>query len=107
MAASAATVIRTTVGQRVKRGEVLANLGNTGNTSAPHLHFHLMNNPSVLGASGVPYVIDRFTLSGHVSEADSNAAAGVEGNWSKSLFVKGSPRKKEFPTDGAIVDFAP
>jgi hypothetical protein len=67
-----------------------------------------MNNPSVLGASGVPYVIDGFTLSGHISEADFNAAAGLEGNWSKSLFVKGGgPRQKEFPTDGAIVDFAP
>lgn len=64
-----------------------------------------MNNPSVLGASGVPYVIDGVTLSGQISEADFNAAAGVEGNWSKSLFVKGSPRRKGFPTDGAIVDF--
>jgi len=99
--------IRVTLGQRVKRGEVLANLGNTGNTSAPHLHFHLMNNPSVLGASGVPYVIDRFTLSGQISEADFNAAAGLEGNWSKSLFVKGNPRQKEFPMDRAILDFAP
>jgi hypothetical protein len=41
------------------------------------------------------------------SEADSKAAAGLEGNWSKSLFVKGSPRQKEFPVDRAIVDFAP
>jgi hypothetical protein len=98
--------VRVSQGQHVRRGEVLAHLGNTGNTSAPHLHFHLMNNPSVLGASGVPYVIDRFALSGHISEGDSQAA-GLEGNWSKSLFAKGSPRQKEFPMDRAIVDFAP
>jgi murein DD-endopeptidase MepM/ murein hydrolase activator NlpD len=99
--------VRVTIGQRVRRGEVVANLGNTGNTSAPHLHFHLMDNPSVLGSSGLPYVIDRFTLSGRISAGDFKAAEGLEGIWSKSLSVKGSPRQKEFPVDGAIVDFAP
>lgn len=32
---------------QVKRGLVLGKLGNTGNTSAPQLHFHLINGPSV------------------------------------------------------------
>jgi hypothetical protein len=34
--------VNVNVGDRVKRGQVLAKLGNTGNTSGPHLHFHLM-----------------------------------------------------------------
>ena len=41
-------------GDRVRRGEMLGRLGNTGNTSAPHLHFHLMDGASVLGSSGCP-----------------------------------------------------
>lgn len=41
-------------GDRVRRGQGLARLGNTGNTSAPHLHFHLMDGPSVLGSEGIP-----------------------------------------------------
>ena len=40
-------------GQRVKRAQILAKLGNTGNTSGPHLHFHIMDSPSVLGSNGL------------------------------------------------------
>ncbi len=54
-------------GDHVKRGQALALLGNTGNTSAPHLHFHLMDGASVLGSSGLPYVIDRFSVTGQLS----------------------------------------
>lgn len=30
------------------------------------MHFQLMNGPSLLGADGLPYVIDRFTYEGQV-----------------------------------------
>src|SRR5215469_9675328 len=40
--------ISVSAGEHVKRGQVLAKLGNTGNTSAPHLHFHLMDGTSTL-----------------------------------------------------------
>jgi hypothetical protein len=36
-------------GQRVKRAQILAKLGNTGNTSGPHLHFHIMDRPLYSG----------------------------------------------------------
>jgi hypothetical protein len=36
-------------GDHVQRGQVFALLGDTGNTSALHLHFHLMDGTSVLG----------------------------------------------------------
>lgn len=54
------------VGQHVKKGMVLGKLGNSGNTSAPHLHFHVMNGPSVLGSDGLPYLIDDFNLAGQI-----------------------------------------
>ena len=94
------------VGDRVKRGQVLGKLGNTGNTSAPHLHFHLMEGSSVLGSNGIPYVIDSFELAGEVSAAAFAAATGVEGDWSKGLFPTPSPRHKQFPLDLNIVDFS-
>ena len=52
--------IDVSIGQHVKRGQVLGKLGNTGNTSAPHLHFHIMDGQSTLGSNGLPYVIDSF-----------------------------------------------
>ena len=45
-------------GDTVQTGQVMAKLGNSGNTSAPHLHFHVMDGPSVLGSDGIPYVIE-------------------------------------------------
>ena len=53
-------------GDKVKKGQVIAKLGNTGNSNASHMHFQLMNGPSVLGSDGVPYVIDRFSYDGQV-----------------------------------------
>jgi len=94
------------LGSRVKRGQVLGKLGNTGNTSAPHLHFHLMESPSVLGSNGMPYVIDSFALAGQVPAADFAAASGVEGDWSKGLFPTPSPRHDQLPLDLNIIDFS-
>src|SRR5262249_6401837 len=56
--------IRVRVGQKVRRGQVLALLGNSGNAEGPHLHFHVTNANSVLGAEGVPYVFESFDLQG-------------------------------------------
>ncbi len=41
------------VGQRVEPGEQLGEVGNTGNTSEPHLHVHLMDRPNPNAAAGL------------------------------------------------------
>jgi hypothetical protein len=48
-------------GERVHAGQVLGLLGNSGNSSEPHLHFHLVEGPSGLGAQGIPYGFSQFT----------------------------------------------
>lgn len=93
------------VGDHVKRGQVLGKLGNTGNTSAPHLHFHLMNGPSVLGSQGIPYEIDAFELAGEVPAKQFEDATGLDGDWSRGLLTTPSLRKKQFPLDLNIVNF--
>ena len=52
------------VGDTVRRGQVLGLVGNSGHSSAPHLHFHLMSSPATLGSNGLPYVIEEFELVG-------------------------------------------
>jgi hypothetical protein len=49
-------------GAHVRQGEQIGNVGNSGNTQAPHLHFQLMDAPSALLANGVPYVFDHFLV---------------------------------------------
>jgi len=94
-------------GERVTRGRVLGKLGNSGNSSAPHLHFHVMDGSSVLGSDGLPYVIDHFGLAGHIPAAQFAAAEGVEGDWSQGLSPQPSARRRQFPLDLTIIDFTP
>jgi murein DD-endopeptidase MepM/ murein hydrolase activator NlpD len=57
-------------GDRVPAGKELGRLGNSGNTSAPHLHLQVMNGPSPLGSTGLPYVYRSFTLTGTVASPE-------------------------------------
>jgi hypothetical protein len=41
-------------GQRVRAGEILGRVGHSGNSTAPHLHFQLMDSPDPLRAKGIP-----------------------------------------------------
>ncbi len=42
-------------GDTVRAGQVLARVGNSGNSSEPHLHFQLMDGPGPDTARGVPF----------------------------------------------------
>lgn len=55
------------VGDDLKSGQSIAALGNSGNTDAPHLHFHVMDGPDPLAANGLPFVIKSFKLTGRVA----------------------------------------
>jgi Peptidase family M23 len=52
--------LRVRRGDRVAPGQELAACGNSGNSSEPHLHFQLMDRPSVLLAAGLPLRFERF-----------------------------------------------
>ena len=45
--------VRVEKGQCVQRGDVLGRVGHSGNSTAPHLHFHLMDNPDPYAAAGL------------------------------------------------------
>jgi murein DD-endopeptidase len=57
--------VRVKVGDKVRRGDVLGLLGNSGNSTEPHLHFHISNANSELGCEGLPYAFPSYELLGN------------------------------------------
>jgi len=57
--------LRAKTGDHVRRGQVLGLVGNSGNSTEPHLHFHIMDAPSPLGSEGLPYSLSAFQVVSH------------------------------------------
>ncbi|MEA2195386.1 MAG: hypothetical protein QOG42_1820 [Solirubrobacteraceae bacterium] len=93
-------------GDKVKRGDALGLVGNSGNTSAPHLHFHVMDGPSPLMSEGIPYVIDAFATRGRLR---STATLDKYENTTRPFhilpFAGGASNKAQLPLDLTVVDF--
>ena len=52
--------LRVKAGDRVRRGQVLARVGGSGDAREPHLHFEVTTSSKLLAGEGVPYLIDRY-----------------------------------------------
>jgi murein DD-endopeptidase MepM/ murein hydrolase activator NlpD len=94
-------------GDKVRKGQVLAKLGNTGNANASHLHFHVMNGPSVLGSSGIPYVIDALKYQGQISAQQlADADDYLTGNFfGQGRLAAPESRENQLPMAWSIVNF--
>ncbi len=66
-------------GDLVTKGQIIGKLGNTGNTSAPHLHLHIMETASSLGSNGLPHVFEEYNLLGKTTD-HSFFDVGLEDN---------------------------
>ncbi len=98
--------VRFAPGDRVRRGDVIGKVGNSGNSVAPHLHVHVMNGPEFLGSQGVPSVTEEFTITGRV--ADTAAFDVSEGTGVPLRLVPGvteSTHEDQMILDQNIVTF--
>ncbi len=89
-------------GDEVKTGQVLGLLGNTGNTDTPHLHLHIMDNPSPLIGNGLPYVFTSFTSEGRVTDEDPLFRGGTV-TVDKSALT--GSFENRYPLADQVVDF--
>src|SRR5262249_28132286 len=92
-------------GDRVEAGQELGRLGNTGNTSAPHLHFHVMAGASPLGSDGLPFSLSKFDLAGAVDEAALDAALTGTASLPARRSLHPTKRERQLPLDRALIDF--
>ena len=55
--------LRVKTGQRVHTGQIIGLLGNSGNTTFPHLHFGIVQRPS-FWSNSLPFAFSSFTVQG-------------------------------------------
>jgi murein DD-endopeptidase MepM/ murein hydrolase activator NlpD len=89
------------VGTFVRAGQVLGRVGNTGSSTEPHLHFHIVNGPSFLSAQGIPYEMNAFS---------AGTSATLDQRPDKTTYITGftplEPRTDDYPQDNAPVNFS-
>jgi len=47
-------------GDRVRKGQLLARVGCSGDAREPHLHFQVTDSPKLMAGEGLPYLIERY-----------------------------------------------
>jgi murein DD-endopeptidase MepM/ murein hydrolase activator NlpD len=91
-------------GDRLTRGQVVASVGNSGNTDAPHLHFHVMSTPDPLRSDGLPFVFDTFRLDAHLAGSPDTLFDGTPAALESG--VTGRPETRTSPLDGDVMTYA-
>jgi murein DD-endopeptidase MepM/ murein hydrolase activator NlpD len=51
-------------GQKIKSGSLLGLCGNSGNSTEPHLHFHLQNTEDMIDATGIKCFFEQIKVNG-------------------------------------------
>lgn len=54
--------VQVSVGHNVKKGDFIGNVGHSGNSFAPHLHFQLMDSSDISTAHGLPCAFEEYEL---------------------------------------------
>lgn len=72
--------IAVAIGQKIKKGQIIGKVGHSGNSTAPHLHFQMMDNENIRIAKGIPCAFESYE-------------ALIKGKWIK--IVNGIPTGKE------------
>jgi murein DD-endopeptidase MepM/ murein hydrolase activator NlpD len=90
-------------GDRVVRGQSLGRVGNSGNSSAPHLHQHVVDRNAIFAANGLPYVHSSFEVTGRVASTAAFDRAEATGVPVRLGPVRTGRRRNQLTLDRVIV----
>lgn len=48
------------VGEIIQKGHLIGNVGHSGNSTEPHLHFQLMDSVDIENSKGIPFVFEQY-----------------------------------------------
>lgn len=88
-------------GDVVIAGQLLGHVGNTGSSSEPHLHFHIIDRPQFLSGQGVPYEFAKFSTSPKIDIQSVPNSDVVTFTSFGSL----KPVHNEYPPENAVLAF--
>jgi Peptidase family M23 len=100
--------VRVKTGQKVREGQLLGQVGNTGNSSTPHLHFQVLTEPTFFPSDSVPFTFTHFSLLGQVTDpfTDETLALQPTGSIPVAPTKSGArSRRSEMPLDLNVVRF--
>jgi murein DD-endopeptidase MepM/ murein hydrolase activator NlpD len=72
--------IKVKTGDAVKKGQVLGLCGNSGNSSEPHIHYHLQNTPVFPEATGFKCCFDELEVEQEGKKATQRSYSPVKGD---------------------------
>ena len=94
-------------GALLRKGQVIGLVGNSGNTTEPHLHLHVVSRASTLVANGIPYVFERVRMTGFDALGTADFDKGASQGTPLAITPIDPPtlHRRQLPLDLVVVDW--
>jgi murein DD-endopeptidase MepM/ murein hydrolase activator NlpD len=94
------------VGDGVQAGDKLGLLGNSGNSTGPHLHFQISDCPSTLDTTSLPFLFESMVLQSRTSaNLDEIESYTIKGTALPMDSKVAKPLTRTMPLSRDVIDF--